>query len=252
MNPKADYLNFDAQTYLERYYGTIDSENEALIRFIARSMSTLNRSNGSFCDAGCGGSLCASLIAANYVGSIVLADYSRCSREAITLWMNRDPRAFGWDTFDSYIQELIRSSEVPSAILRRKFAAVLDLDVTKSSPLSETGDKFLFDYLYSGFCLEHACDSAVGFSECLGNVSTLLRFGGELILITLMNGRAIFIDHQAYAVATLSAMDVREALAQHGFEIESEEFVQATQSRAEKEYGGMLMTRARKSIRISN
>lgn len=122
---------------------------------------------------------------------------------------------------------------------------VLKCDVTKAKP---TGAVSLpaGDCIVSTFCLEGACKDLATFRSALSNISTLLKPGGHLVMLTALEETYYSFNKQPFSCLHLHKHEVDEAVAAAGFEVKLSE-VQSYQVNDERtDLKGVLGLVARK------
>ena len=229
--------NFSPRAYLEKYYASVDQENAALLRFLAEVEHSGVCNGADVLDFGSGPALYGVVSFARSCKTIAFADPVESNRREISHWIEERPTAFNWQVFIEEavrLEERLRGSEPTekeleqlaldrSQKVRRMTQELLACDARSVPPLKETAA--LFDLVLSSFCLEHVASSAEEFANLLGNVVSLVRPGGCMVLISLVNGRGIEVAGDFFPVVDLKADEVSEAIERAGLErVKAQEF----------------------------
>ncbi|KAI8480430.1 hypothetical protein Bbelb_418430 [Branchiostoma belcheri] len=214
---------FKPREYLDKHFSafTGTDDKECVQLFI---MDHLHQTFGSgifqgkrLLDIGTGPSVLSVLSASKYFSDITCSDYLPVCREELQRWVDGDPEAFDWGAYFRYISKLEGNSSSPDEIaarLRKAIKAVVHCDVKQSNPLcTESVDPF--DVVVSSFCLELACDSPDQYRAGVGNMASLVKHGGGLVLLGDFKNN-IIVETEKFADFELNQAFLRDALASHG------------------------------------
>ncbi|CAH1265135.1 NNMT [Branchiostoma lanceolatum] len=172
-------------------------------------------------DVGTGPNIMSILSASKYFPEITCSDYVQSCREELQLWLNDEPGAFDWSPYLQYTSALEGNSTTPEDIasrLRSAVKAVLPCDVTQPNPLEQQSLE-PFDVVVSSLCVDSACKTKEEYCACLGNVASLVKSGGGLILVgTLKGGNMYTVGTEIfYNVPAIDVDFLRDSLAKSGF-----------------------------------
>ena len=137
-------------------------------------------------DYGTGPSLHETVLTAAKASDLVLSDYSAENREALQLWLEKDPAAFDWvPYFRRAVTELEggEEREVLERVekIRRVVKAVIHCDLSQDPPV-EKGYDVQYDLINSCFCLCVAAKSLEEYRQGIVKLSKLLKPGGVLMM----------------------------------------------------------------------
>ncbi|NWV66758.1 NNMT methyltransferase, partial [Malurus elegans] len=219
--------NFNPQEYLKEYY-SMSSSPEWAREFMMQNLRTLHKMfsldgvrGDILIDVGCGPTIYQLLSACEHFQEIIALDYTEQNRRELEKWLKREPGAFDWEPVVKYVCELEGDREKwaeKQEKVRKKVKRVLKCDVTKANP---TGPVSLpaGDCIVSTLCLEGACKDLPAFRSALRNISTLLKPGGHLVMVTVLGETYYAFNKQVYSCLLLEKHEVQEAVLAAGFEL---------------------------------
>ncbi len=181
---------FDPATYLRARYG----ENVPLYRkeYPLGQFHDFFRNNCltglKVLDYGCGPTLLYSISAAAHASELVLADYTEKSRQALQLWMSKDPKAFDWSLYFDYVVQTLEGGTEAQARereerMRKVVKAVVPCNIFEEKPI-EQGYEGPYDVISSCFCLEGCITTVEEYAAGIKRLSSLLKPGGRLVIYT--------------------------------------------------------------------
>ena len=186
-----DYEMFDPWPYLDNLYGEVD----AFHRHSFKRIHDFYKSCGSpstglkVLEFGAGPVIAYVISASLYASEIVLSEYMETNRKVLQMWLDRDPNTPNWSPFfEHVVQELEGKSKEEAARreeeLRKVVKAVIPCDIHKDPPV-EPAYCGPYDVIFTGYCLESACNSLEELSEAISKLAKLLKPGGKLVIITM-------------------------------------------------------------------
>ncbi|XP_078497497.1 nicotinamide N-methyltransferase-like isoform X2 [Lissotriton helveticus] len=153
---------------------------------------------------------------------IFVADVFDISLQEVRKWQEKDPGAIDLSSAANIFCELEGHREQgieKEDELRRKITQRVKCDVTAKDPLSP---KVLppVDCLFLVHCLEGVCPDKEAYLNALENLSTLLKSGGNLLMIAWLNCTFFMIG--SYKVPSLCVDEelMKKLLTETGFVIE--------------------------------
>ena len=185
---------FDPQNYLDAYYklkpcGTFGTKLHEF--FNSHEQKALNQSDKiRVLDYGCGPVLCHSISAAGIpnVSEIVLAEYTARNREAIQLWLDKDPSAFDWTLRIEHVVKTLESKTEMHVAERedriRSLVKVVSCDITEDPPI-EKGYEGPYDIVISRMCLETSCNNLDEYRAGIAKLTSLVKPGGLLLIYSI-------------------------------------------------------------------
>ena len=138
-------------------------------------------------DYGCGPSICQAISAAGIpnVSEIVLAEYMARNREAIQLWLDKDPSGFDWSPYFRHVVQTLECKTKQQVAERedrmRSLMKVVSCDFTLDPPI-EKGYEGPYDIVICSLCLENSCDTIEEYRARIARFSSLVKPGGSLLL----------------------------------------------------------------------
>ncbi|NWI39073.1 NNMT methyltransferase, partial [Picathartes gymnocephalus] len=223
--------NFDPQEYLKEYY-SVNSSQEGKNAFTMQNLRSLHKMfsldglrGKTLIDVGCGPTIYQLLSACEHFQEIIALDYTDQNRRELEKWLKNEAGAFDWEPVVKYVCELEGDREKwaeKQEKLRKKVKQVLKCDVTKANP---TGPVSLppADCIVSTLCLEAACKDLATFRSALRNISTLLKPGGHLVMLTVLGETYYIFNKKVFSCLCLQKHEVEEAVVAAGFEVMSSE-----------------------------
>ncbi|XP_036601577.1 nicotinamide N-methyltransferase-like [Trichosurus vulpecula] len=252
---KDAYLNcFSPRTYLQNYYtfGSSPSQEKQVLMHNLRKLSetfSLGQVKGDLLiDIGTGPTIYQLLSACESFKEIVATDYTDQNREELIRWLKKEPGAFDWSPVVKYVCELEGDREKwaeKEEKLRVRVKQVLKCDVTQSQPLGSASLPQA-DCLLTTYCLEAACKDLPTYQQALKNLSSLLKPGGFLVLLSVLKSKFYIIGDERFSCLSLTQEEIEAALQKAGFTSEQSEVIPHHYSRAYTDNEGILFLVGRK------
>ena len=174
-----------ALNYLSKNYGCVEVHTFSL-RFLHRFYSTYQPPTGGakMLNFAGGPVVCHLISAAPKCKEVVLADFTADCREQVDLWLKKDPSAFDWRPYFSYVVRTLEGGtekdiEEREETLRSILKSVIPCDIFKPQPLDDIGP---YDIIFTSFCLESLCPSNDSYRESVAKLAHLLKPGGSLLI----------------------------------------------------------------------
>ena len=95
---------------------------------------------------------------------------------------------------------------------RKKVEKVMPCNVLHMNPLYPANMDPV-DAVTSSLCLETAADNLTQYRQTMKNVSSLIKTGGHLILIGVLNDSFYYIGEEKFCCLPLTADDIKSAMA---------------------------------------
>ena len=183
--------NFDPATYLELSFKNPGPGLSAIYNFAQENLHQFFKDypqghSLKVLDYGCGPVIAHNISAARVASEIVLAEYTKRSRESIKKWLDHDPSAFDWSPYFKHVVQTIEGKSVMEALereemMRKVIKAIVDCDITKDQPIAE-GFEGPYDVVISSLAIESACETHADFKAAIKKLLTLLKHGGHFLL----------------------------------------------------------------------
>ena len=150
---------------------------------------------------------------------------AECNREALRLWLDKDPRAHNWGPFFRYIVQTLEGKGEEEVAereeqLRSAIKAVIPCDINNDPPVPP-GFEGPYDVVAEMAVLPSACANEAAYIAALVRLSRLLKPGGILISTTFLTEGLPSNATHAYRLGggkTLSSLNVSEATLREGLE----------------------------------
>ena len=196
-----------ALEYLSRNYGCIEIHNFNL-RNLHRFYNTYQPPTGGakMLNFAGGPVVCHLISAAPKCKEVVLADFTADCREQVDLWLKKDPSAFDWRPYFSYVVRTLEGGtekdiEEREETLRSVLKSVIPCDIFQPQPLDDIGP---YDIIFTSFCLECVCPSNDSYRESVAKLGHLLKPGGTLLMQGTENCRSLVHDNMVVKLNPVS------------------------------------------------
>ncbi|XP_035677097.1 nicotinamide N-methyltransferase-like [Branchiostoma floridae] len=227
--PGEDYIRyFQPRGLLDTYYRDFPQQDDGkdyrhwLMNTHHQTFKSGKFKGRRLLDVGTGPNIMSVLSASKYFPDITCTDYVQNCRDELQMWLRDDPGAFDFGSYLQYLSTLEGGSTTPEDIatrLRTAVKAVLPCDVTQPNPLAPQSFE-PFDVVVSCLCVDSACKTRVEYCACLGNMASLVKSGGGLILVGTLNGGTMYTVGKEifYNVPDIDEDFLRDSLEKAGFE----------------------------------
>lgn len=229
MNPgfthKQIYLQkFNSGAYLETYYSNPEgawlSENHLchVLKQLHETFTSGAVNGDTLIEIGSGPTIHTLLSACEVFKELIATDYCDQNRKEIEKWWKKEPGAFDWSPIVRHVCELEGLREKcfeKEEKLRQTLKQVLKCDVTKSNPL-EPLVLPAADCLLTSLCLEAACESHSVYRAALKNIVSLLKIGGHLVMMGVLEETFYMVDHTKFSCLLYDMEFVKKAVYDSG------------------------------------
>ncbi|XP_065425100.1 nicotinamide N-methyltransferase-like [Chrysemys picta bellii] len=218
---------FDPKEFLKAYYSfdSTSSEKNDILMFLLRNFfktfildgvkgNTLIRIGGM-------PSILELLSACESFTEIIVTQNTDRNCQELQKWLKKEPGAFNWTPLVKYACELEGDRNKwaeKEEKLRRTVKQVLECDVTKFNPVTFASLPPA-DWLLICHCLEGICNDLSTYRAALKNVSSLLKPGGHLLLVTAMRSNYYMIGQHKVPCLFLEKEVLEEAVKEAGYDI---------------------------------
>ena len=197
---------FDPSDYLSSRYDHVDPVyHQHVLEGLHELFSNSDREcGGKILEIGCGPVIAWQISAAPHASEIVLAELVESNRDAIRLWLDKDPRAHNWEPFFRHVVRILEGKGEEEVVkreeqLRRAVKAVIPCDAGIDPPVpSEYEGPYDVVTIMAAFAC--VCKDEDDFVALWVRLAKLLKPGGTLIAkIYLVEGLPSLITY-TYAV----------------------------------------------------
>ncbi|NXA04842.1 NNMT methyltransferase, partial [Sapayoa aenigma] len=251
--------SFNPQAYLKEFYTMTDSQEGANV-FLMQNLSSLHKMfsldglrGDTLIDVGCGPTIYQLLSACEHFQEITALDYTDQNRRELEKWLKNEAGAFDWVPVVKYVCELEGDREKwaeKQEKLRKKVKQVLKCDVTKANPTDPVSLPPA-DCIVSTLCLEGACKDLPTFRSALRNIGTLVKPGGHLVMLTVLEETYYAFNEQVFSCLHLEKHEVEEAVEAAGFEVKFSKVQPMSVADARTDCSGVLSLVAHKRASVT-
>ena len=172
--------------YLPSYYNEVDEYHAFSLKCFHEFFKSYQPPPGGakLLEFG-GGPVVSNLIsAAPKCREIVFGEFEEDNREGINLWLRKDPLAFNWQPFFSYVVGTLEGGteeniEERKELLRNTVKTVVPFDIFQPNPVEDKGP---YDIVTSSLCLEYIGLTKEQYMESIAKVAHLVKPGGILLM----------------------------------------------------------------------
>ncbi|MBN3302552.1 NNMT methyltransferase, partial [Amia calva] len=225
------HSHFNPRVYIDSFYVCPSGHpDENCLSFVLRNLSetfSSGRYKGqTLIEVGSGPTVHSVVSACDHFQDIVLSDFTETNRLEVQKWLRGDEGCFDWSPVIQFVSELEgkRTPKEMEERLRRTVKQVLPCDVRHENPFHplvlEPADCVL-----TSLCLEAACKDHPTYQQALKNVTALLRPGGVLIMIGVLNETFYVVGEHRLSCLPLSQTFVENALKDLGFSIQKNDIL---------------------------
>uniref|UniRef100_A0A8C5WMK7 Uncharacterized protein n=1 Tax=Leptobrachium leishanense TaxID=445787 RepID=A0A8C5WMK7_9ANUR len=165
----------------------------------------------------------------NYFHNFFILEFNRSSMKALQKWMNKEPGVLDWIHASNIVAELEGCSvnwEEKEEDVRKRIKHILKCDIANEN-LTDPVILRNADCVFCFFVLEHISKTQDAFCANLKKVSSMLKPGGCLLLVSALNGTHYTVAEHKYHILHHNEEDVRAALQNTGFTIEQWEVMES-------------------------
>ena len=230
---------FDPEGYLKeilpspRELSPEYGHSQFLLKSLAKHFPNVAQSQQRILDYGCGPSLPFDISAAAKASEIVVADYLPQNRDFWQKWVDNGPAAYNWSPYFKYVVETLERGSEEETVqrendLRSKITAIVHCDMTKEDFIDKNYMNERFDTVMTFCTLESCCTDVDGFKVAIKKLSTLVKEGGHLLLISTRRENCdvgfYIVNGQKIASLILKRAHVVEAIQESGLRIVCEDY----------------------------
>ncbi|KAG9463401.1 nicotinamide N-methyltransferase-like [Eleutherodactylus coqui] len=201
-------------------------------------------------DIGTGASIYHLLSACEVFNNIIVSDLLEQNRAEFQKWLKKDPDAFDWTHIIKSVCELEGNGDdckKKAEKLRSKVKEVLKCDALKRNPYDPVVVPPV-DCLLCCLCLEAACKDIETYCEVLGNFKDLIKPGGHLLIISVMDSTFYCVGKTYFSQMFANKEELEMAFKEAGYQTEKALFVPRTDKSFmdTADYGSLYFIHARK------
>ena len=189
-NQEDPHLPWSYTTYLPEYYGQLDEYHEFILKCLNQFFKTYQPPAGKakMLEFGGGAVLSNVISAAPSCKEIVFAEFREDNRQEVSRWLSKDPSAFQWQSFISYVvctlEEGMEMAVDERKELLRNIIKVVPCDIFQPEPVEDQGP---YDIILTAFCLEDVSKTNKEYTEGIAKLAHLVKPGGTLLMLSLEN-----------------------------------------------------------------
>lgn len=209
----SDYhVHFDPMTYIDDYYSKIKGfmSIESTLESLHKIYATGRVKGKCLLEIGSGPTLHMVMPAAKWFDEIILSDFAQVNRDLQTKWLNQDTDSADWTLFFKHYSKLDGNEDDWLNLeneVRSKIHNVVPCDVHLTNPLHPLKINMV-DAICTSLCLEAACPDVSSYEKAMRNVASLLKPGGKLVLMGVLNNQLYAVGHEQFYCLSLQMDDV--------------------------------------------
>ncbi|KAK3107631.1 hypothetical protein FSP39_018768 [Pinctada imbricata] len=223
-----DYArNFDPEWFLSHYHCPVD-DKDGMGQGLKSIQDTLHdlcsqdvRFGERLLDVGTGPTVHSVLRISREVRDIDLSDYTPGNIQILKDW--KDGKRNEEMSLIQYEMKLVgdtRPVEEREQELRDKVKGIYAIDVTTGNVFIEHAPKNpSYDVITSLLCLEAVSDSREVYKKCLANVTRLVKEGGYIIMLGVLESTFYKVGSFRFPCAPITAEDVIAGVKANGFKV---------------------------------
>ncbi|XP_046570412.1 indolethylamine N-methyltransferase-like [Haliotis rubra] len=217
---------FDAEIYLDMYYGSLRSEIAAgeQIPFMLRSFHDVfskgEITGKRLLDIGTGPSILSIISASQYCDSVYLSDFLPQCRGVLQEWVDGQ-LADKFNPFLEFVINLERTGETVTSRenkIRSKIAGILPCDLYKEQPF-EPGHLSPFDVVTTSLCLEAVSEDVSTYGTFVKRIAGLVGKGGYVIMYAVLGDTTYYVGEEEFKSLSISREQVEKIWTNAGFTI---------------------------------
>ena len=212
-----DYWN----AYLSEGYNTIDNCHEFYLKNLDQFFKSYQPLAGGakLLEFSGGGVVCQLISAAPKCKEIVYSEFIEGNREVMNLWLRKDPSAYNWHQFFSYIVCTLEGGtekdvEERKELLRKTVTAVVPCDIFQADPVDDKGP---YDILSTSLCLEYIGLTKEQYIDGVARLGRLVKPGGVLLMLAHENVHSLVHNTKTVELTPISNELLTKSLQSAGF-----------------------------------
>ncbi|XP_067662078.1 phenylethanolamine N-methyltransferase-like [Haliotis asinina] len=217
---------FDAEVYLDMYYGSLRSEIAAgeMIPFMLRSFHDVfskgEITGKRLLDVGTGPSILSIISASQHCDAVYLSDFLPQCRNVLKDWVDGQ-LADKFNTFLEYVINLEGTGETVQCRenkIRSKIAGILPIDLYKEKPF-EPSHLLPFDVVTTSLCLEAVSEDFTAYGVFVKRIAKLVGKGGHVVLYAVLGDTTYYVGKEEFKSLTISREQIEKIWINAGFVI---------------------------------
>lgn len=224
---------FDPTTYLELRFKNPGTGVSAMINFALENLCQFfkewpaGNDSPKVLDYGCGPVIAYEISAARIASEIVLAEYTKTSRELLKKWLSHDPSAWDWSPYFKHVVVTIEGKSEMEAFereetMRKVIKAVVPCDISNDRPIAD-GYEGPYDIIISTLAVESGCKTLADYKAAIKKIFALLNRKGHLLLYVSIRNKEgqgfYFVGEQKFHALCLTEQSVLTTLKESGFTV---------------------------------
>eukprot|EP00079_Xenopus_tropicalis_P013781 XP_002942948.2 PREDICTED: indolethylamine N-methyltransferase isoform X1 [Xenopus tropicalis] len=218
---------FDPWSYLQTHYNPKSGilVKEGFLTFTLKKFHETFSVHGvkgkTLIDVGHGPTIYQDLSACESFEEIIGADYTDRNREYYEKTLRNEPGIFDWTSVIQAVCDLEGKGttvEEKREKLKKTVKKTIKCDVTRSNPVAPLVLPKA-DCVMAILCLEGACKDLDSYCNALNNISSLLKVGGHLIIVEVLNCTTYLFGGKRFSCLTLNGEFMRSAITNTGYAI---------------------------------
>lgn len=228
----SDWDEFEPKDYLATYYSDITSENSDILQFFTETAETVSQhltKKSRLLDFGSGPTIYALIAFSKYVSEIHICDYLEANLNEVRQWLGQDVSAFDWSEFVKFVltyeNQLAGGENKNShdaiikreALIRKLVSQTFTCDAYSAEPIDQP---YTYEVVISTCCAESTTDDKTTWQRILGNICSLVKPEGFLVLSTIEGAGSYAVGEKTFQAVCLDLEDITDALSVNGFVVQ--------------------------------
>lgn len=243
--------HWDPKAYLHEFYTNVESDELETIKFLTKIAKRLPHEQ-KILEFGCGPTLHHIFPFIENASEIHMVDLLQCNLDEIALWIDKNRRAFNWNSFIAYTLKC-EGIEHPTVAdikkrkneTQKKITKLMTGDAGKANPLGKRAHES-YSTVISCYCADSATDNVDDFKRYIKNIVSLLKPGGAFVFTCLRNTAYYKVKPLLFPSANVNEQMVRTLLESDFLPESIKITVKKLQGRREQGYTSIILAYATK------
>ncbi|XP_053310049.1 nicotinamide N-methyltransferase-like [Spea bombifrons] len=222
---------FDSKCYLDAFLSPNTNkqlQEEAIwrpMKYMHKELVSGHVKGYNLIDITVGPSICHLFPVCEFFKEITILEFNRFCVAELDKWLSNDKEAFDWSHASKFMMDLEGKSggwKEKEELLRGKIKSILKCDITKDNP-TDPVELPKADCIICMWVLDVISTDKDAYISNLRKISSLLKPGGRLMLVSDINATFYIVGEHKYGVLTYDEEFLKTALKNEGYIIETYE-----------------------------
>ncbi len=226
----SDWSEWRGREYLNTYFSVIETDEIATLRYIVTELKKIKEKKTHILEFGSGPIVAHALALVPYADIIDMVDYLDENLSEVSMWLEREPKAFNWNKFTELILSFEGRNTSKKSILEReeqlrKKIKLMRCDARRS-PAIIASKKKKYDVILSTYCVDSSTNLIQIWKKYLHNMLSHLANNGHIILASLRKTDHYRVNGHTYPAVNINEKNLINALHAERCEVISLEVTQ--------------------------